>query len=341
MKSKIKMLASLLLIAVFGCMIASCGSDGDDDNSSSLSFTDIVGSYQITNISGTNSHSWLKSGQIITFNSDGTCTTGFTMEDSWKNENGKIKTYCKDNNEPMFVYELKSRNSNVYEVQMTGTLDDDTSLRLTLQKLDESTKSKYVGVWSDGTHFISISSDNYLAAYAGTGFIDCGNITIDGNVVKCSNTYFSKETTYTITSVSDNSLSVKVNYTDVYGDCKTSVLTMSKTSDTPATKDHALNGKSASYLTTSLGTITLDFSGYNSGKKTSTLSNCKKYPLSLFYVYINGKVYFQQFTSKTGQVPTIGGWTTSCDDGTIFVYEVKFVSNGMVEDIYNITSSAL
>lgn len=340
MKTKIKVLASLLLVAVFGCVLASCGNDSNEE-SSSLSFTDIVGSFQITNISGNNSHSWLKSGQIMTFNSDGTCTTGFTMEDSWKNENGVIKTYCKSNNEPMYVYELKSRNGNIYEVQMKGTLDDDTSLRLTLQKLDESSKSKYVGVWSDGKYFLSISSDGYLAAYAGTNFIDCGSFTITGSVIKCSNTYYSKETVYTITSVSDNSISVKVDYTDIYGDSKTSNLVLAKTNDTPTVKDHALNGKSASYLTTSLGTITLDFSGYNSGKKTSTLSNCKKYPLSLFYVYINGKVYFQQFTSKTGQVPSIGGWTTSCDDGTIFVYEVKFASNGMVEDISNITKTAI
>lgn len=241
----------------------------------------------------------------------------------------------------MYVYELKSRNGNSYEVQMKGTLDDDTSLRLTLQKLDVSSKSKYVGVWSDGKHFLSISSDGYLAAYAGNNFIDCGSFTITGSIIKCSNTYYSKETVYTITSVSDNSISVKVDYTDIYGDSKTSNLVLAKTNDTPTVKDHALNGKSASYLTTSLGTITLDFSGYNYGKKTSTLSNCKKYPLSLFYVYINGKVYFQQFTSKTGQVPSIGGWTTSCDDGTIFVYEVKFASNGMVEDISNITQMAI
>ena len=97
----------------------------------------------------------------------------------------------------------------------------------------------------------------------------------------------------------------------------------------------------ASLLLVAVFGCTLDFSGYNYGKKTSTLSNCKKYPLSLFYVYINRKVYFQQFTSKTGQVPSIGGWTTSCDDGTIFVYEVKFASNGMVEDISNITKTAI
>ncbi len=60
------------------------------------------------------------------------------MEDSWKLESGKINTFCKHNNEPMFIYELKSKNGNIYEMQMTGTLDDNASLRLTLQKLDES-----------------------------------------------------------------------------------------------------------------------------------------------------------------------------------------------------------
>ncbi len=127
-----KYLFILIALVATSFAFVSCSSDDDDD--SYLRFTDIVGSYKITNISGSNSHYWLTSGKTMTFYSNGTCTTGFTMEDSWKNENGIIKTYCRSNNEPMFVYRLKSRDNNIYEVQMDGTLNENTSLVLTLQK---------------------------------------------------------------------------------------------------------------------------------------------------------------------------------------------------------------
>ena len=328
------------MLMLAGVFMASCGSNSDSDDSS-LNFSDIVGTFEIKNISGHNTHEWLKVGQYLTFYSDGTCTTGFNMENSWKNEGGLIKTYYKETSEPMFVYTLKVRNADLYEVHMNGTLDDETSLTLTLQKIEETAKSKMFGVWSDGKHFISIGSDGYLASYAGYNFIDCGNFTTNGLTLTCSNTYFNKQTTYQIKSLMDSKMEVVVSYTDVHGDSKNTNLSLSKLSDVPAIKDHQLNGKMFSFRTTSFGTVTYDFSTYNTGKKTSSTSNCSKYPLNLFYVFINGQLYFQQFTNKTGQVPTIGGWTTNVNNGDISVYRLTFDASGSVTDFENISSEAL
>lgn len=124
----------LFFVAMIATSFVFISCSSDDGNDSSLRFTDIVGSYQIVNISDSNTHSWLETGQTMTFYSNGTCKTGFSMEDGWKDENGTIKTYWRSNNEPMYVYKLKSRDNNIYEVQMYGTLDDNTSLALTLKK---------------------------------------------------------------------------------------------------------------------------------------------------------------------------------------------------------------
>lgn len=334
---KIKLSTLLIIVSLF---FASCGSNSDSEDST-LNFSDIVGTFEIKNISGNNTHEWLKVGQYLIFNADGTCTTGFGMENSWKNEGGLIKTYYKETCEPMFVYTLKKRNASLYEVQMNGTLDDNTSLKLTLQKVDEAMMTKIFGVWSDGKHFISISSDGYLASYAGYNFIDCGNFTTKGLSLICSNTYFNKQTTYQIKSLADSQIEVAVSYTDVHGNSKTSNLTLSKLDDMPATKDHQLNGKMFSFRSASFGTITYDFSTYNVGKKTSSSANCSKYPLTLFYVFINGKLFFQQFTNKTGQVPTIGGWTSNVNNGDISVFRLGFDASGSVTDFENISNEAL
>ena len=96
---KIKLSTLLIIVSLF---FASCGSNSDSEDST-LNFSDIVGTFEIKNISGNNTHEWLKVGQYLTFNADGTCTTGFGMENSWKNEGGLIKTYYKETCEPMFV----------------------------------------------------------------------------------------------------------------------------------------------------------------------------------------------------------------------------------------------
>jgi len=70
------------------------------------------------------------------FKSDGTCNGWFSMEDAYKIEGGRVKTYYARTSEPMFAYTLLSQNGTTLSVKMDGTLDDKSTCTLTLQKVN-------------------------------------------------------------------------------------------------------------------------------------------------------------------------------------------------------------
>ncbi len=126
----------ILFLMAMPFFFMGCSSDDDE---ASLSFTKevIVGKWKITNIAGNNEHSkWLAVGSQAEFKADGTCNGWFSMEDAYKIEGGRIKTYYARTSEPMFVYTLLSQNGTVLSVRMDGTLDDKSSCTLTLQKVN-------------------------------------------------------------------------------------------------------------------------------------------------------------------------------------------------------------
>jgi hypothetical protein len=130
-------LAAVLMIALASVSFMACSND--DDDGPSLSFTKeiIVGRWKITNIAGNNEHgNWLLVGSEAVFKSDGTCNGWFSMEDAYKIEGGRVKTYYARTSEPMFVYTLLSQNGTTLSVKMDGTLDDKSTCTLTLQKVN-------------------------------------------------------------------------------------------------------------------------------------------------------------------------------------------------------------
>jgi len=58
------------------------------------------------------------------------------METAWRITNGKIETFYKQTNEPMFVYTLLSQTEDGITVQMNGTLDDDLQATIILDKVN-------------------------------------------------------------------------------------------------------------------------------------------------------------------------------------------------------------
>ena len=115
------------LIIFFSLMFSalvfvSCGSDDEPD----LKFdkNTIIGTWEITEVQGSPEWRWIVKGTTLTFNSNGTCSTGFSMEDSYKIEGGQVKTYYAETQEPMYVYELMGKNGNTLTVKMKGTLDE-------------------------------------------------------------------------------------------------------------------------------------------------------------------------------------------------------------------------
>ena len=115
------------LIIFFSLMFSalvfvSCGSDDEPD----LQFdkNTIIGTWEITEVQGSPEWRWIVTGTMLTFNSNGTCSTGFSMEDSYKIEGGQVKTYYAETQEPMYIYELQGKKGNTLTVKMKGTLDE-------------------------------------------------------------------------------------------------------------------------------------------------------------------------------------------------------------------------
>lgn len=114
-------------ILFFSMMVAtislvSCGND--DEPNLQFDKETIVGAWEITEVQGTPEWWWITQGTALKFNSNGSCTTGFSMEDSYKIEGGQVKTYYAETQEPMYVYELMGKNGNTLTVKMKGTLDE-------------------------------------------------------------------------------------------------------------------------------------------------------------------------------------------------------------------------
>lgn len=134
MKKLLSML--LLLAAIFSVsmMISSCGDDDDDEPSLAFDSQSIIGTWEVTSVNGT-AFNHLTTGTTLTFNSNGTCTTNFSMENSYRIEGGKIYTYYAETNEPMYVYTLLSKRDNNMSVRVTGTLDESNlSVTINLRK---------------------------------------------------------------------------------------------------------------------------------------------------------------------------------------------------------------
>lgn len=115
------------LFLFFSLMVAtmalvSCGND--DEPNLQFDKDTIVGTWEITEVQGTSEWRWIVTGTRLTFNSNGTCSTGFSMEDSYKIDGGQVKTYYADTQEPMYVYELQAKKGNTLTVKMKGTLDE-------------------------------------------------------------------------------------------------------------------------------------------------------------------------------------------------------------------------
>lgn len=134
-KKKLLNLIATMMVAILTICVASCSSD---DDGPSLSFTKeiIVGKWKISNISDANQDiRWFSVGDVAEFKSDGTCQGWFSMETAYKIESGRLRTYYKETDEPMFVYTLLSQNGSTLSVRMNGTLDDNSRCTITLQKV--------------------------------------------------------------------------------------------------------------------------------------------------------------------------------------------------------------
>ena len=193
---------------------------------------------------------------------------------------------------------------------------------------DDNDTPSINGVWENGNHFVSFGSDGFYAAHIADEFIDSGNYTQSKNDVSCENAYFNRNTSYTIKSASDKELMVDVTYTDLNGKSNNKTMTFSKSTATPASQNHSLNGKSYIWYTSTFGNVTMTFNTYNSGIKSAAAGNAAKYPLKFFYIYVGEKLYHQILSDNSIQVPTIGSWSTNYN--IVRCWKLSFNPNGSI-----------
>lgn len=196
-----------------------------------------------------------------------------------------------------------------------------------------------VGVWESGNYFLSLGSDGFCVSYFGEPYIDCGSYNISGDtLITCNNSYYGRPTKYSIKEVTATSLKVGIQYTDMWGDTQSISKTFSKSEKAAAIKDHSLIGKTyTTYLNAqSSYMVTTSFNSYNTGSRSTTMPSATKYPLDMFYIYFDGKIYYQTFKTVI-QMPSIGGWQPSYK---ITVRKVVLQPSGMIDELSDITSSA-
>lgn len=190
-----------------------------------------------------------------------------------------------------------------------------------------------VGVWENGKYFVSFNSENFCSAYFDDQYIDCGNYTFSDKTIVCDNTYYAKKTTYTINKISDDTMELKIDYVSVAGKEDTKTMTFTKNANKSlAVKDHSLVGKSRTSVVEFGGSInyqTWSFDTYNTGSRSMKSGSASKYPLKLFYIFLDSKIYFQSFKT-TEQMPSIGGWNPTT---TVQVFAITFGSDGSITGV--------
>lgn len=103
-------------------------------------------------------------GKTIRFNEDGSCEGFHSMENAWRISNGRIETYYKQTEEPIYVYTLLSSNSDELLVRIDGTLDNNLQAEVLLIKdiIPNSTTTED-NVFGSKEQILAILNSSYSA----------------------------------------------------------------------------------------------------------------------------------------------------------------------------------
>lgn len=132
MKKKVLFLLGILITIALSFSFTACSSNDDDSSSLAFDTNTIIGEWTITEVSGNSEWDWITKDKTLTFKNDGSCQTGFSMENAYRIKNGRIETYYKDTSEPMLVYTLQNNNNGILTVKVSGTLDE-SNLSVTIK----------------------------------------------------------------------------------------------------------------------------------------------------------------------------------------------------------------
>lgn len=296
--SNLMLFTSVIVYASF----TSCGGDDSEEGDGEKEYqpitaSEIKGTWEIKTISGNNTHSWLEIGNTITFNDDGSCISNFSMEDSYKIENGKICTYYKKSKEPIFIYSVKNKNGNVMTLLMSGTLDDKTSLTLTLQKNEDV---NITGIWEgndEENKLFSFSADGYMCGKISKKYMTLlsGDMVIKGKKITVKDEYTNSTIVFTVNSISTTNIKVDIEFVDYSGNKQNlKNKTLTKTAGNPTSGNHKLIGTTF-FWDGYPSVYTKCTTRYSGQQSKSSLFAYSSNTVNIHYVYIGEDFIFQKY----------------------------------------------
>ena len=129
----------MLTMIVVALGIFACSSDDDNGGEQVLQATNenIIGNWYITSIDIIKGeHANWQGGKNLYFHSGGICYTCNKLENRYRINNGRVETYNNNTYEPMFIYTLLQWEQNKMVMRRDGTLDDDSSCKITMVRED-------------------------------------------------------------------------------------------------------------------------------------------------------------------------------------------------------------
>ncbi len=130
----------MLTIMIAALSFTACSSSDDDSNGEQAlqaTYQNIIGNWYITSIDVIKgNHANWQGGKSLYFYDGGTCYTCNKLENRYRINNGKVETYNNNTLEPMFVYTLLQWEQDKMVMRRDGTLDDDSSCKLTMVRED-------------------------------------------------------------------------------------------------------------------------------------------------------------------------------------------------------------
>ena len=208
---------------------------------------------------------------------------------------------------------------------------------------EQPTVYSEVGVWESGKYFVALSEDHKLSAYVASNSIDGGTYSIsDDKVITCNNTYFKRTSTYTIESINEKNMRVRIKYMGYDKTEKDTTLNLTKSDKDAPRMFGPLVGKEYSNqreVSVAFGTITYSFNDDFVGLKMCTKSPACNYPLDVFYVTLEDRCYYFCF-NQGERVPSVGGWNDSSIE-KLRVFTFIFGDNGEIVELKDVSDKYL
>lgn len=186
------------------------------------------------------------------------------------------------------------------------------------------------GVWECGDQFISFTTDGFYCAFLTDKFIASGSYVVNGDEVRCYNTYYGTDLFFNVSAFDDKMIRGDISYVDFDGNPTEAYLILRKSDKRPTPKDNVLIGKSYTYLIGYTGSVdnscTISFDTFNTAKEVLPLKTKADLQRNWHYIYLAPYVYYQQFAAGSG----LQSFYQNCGTGEVFRREATIEAGRLI-----------